>query len=181
MTQNGQFSANMSKRALKKYLGELKPDALREQLLDLHDRFPEVREYYKFVFNPNEDILLRQAQEKIREEYFPKRRKKAKARRSVAKNLIRHFETLEVSPTVMAELMAYNVNTAADYEPTRNCPDSFYKSIGVSFKQWVAHVHYHRINREFTQPIQDFMQKAEDRQWPNLEYLEDVLEQAESF
>jgi hypothetical protein len=67
----------MSKRALKKYLATLDEEALREQFMELYNRFPEVKTYYDFVFNPREDQLLRQAMERISEEYFPRRRKKA--------------------------------------------------------------------------------------------------------
>ena len=42
----------MSKRALKKYLSELKKGELEDQLLGLYEKFPAVKAYYSFVFNP---------------------------------------------------------------------------------------------------------------------------------
>ena len=51
----------MSKRALKKYLTELNKEQLEEQVLDLYQRFKEVKSYYNFVFNPKEDKLLEEA------------------------------------------------------------------------------------------------------------------------
>ena len=61
----------MSKRDLKKYLRELPRPALEEQLLDLYVRFPEVKTYYDFIFNPKEDKLVQEAKTKIGNEYFP--------------------------------------------------------------------------------------------------------------
>ena len=47
----------MSKTALKKYLAGLKKKDLELQILDLYGRFPVVKTYYDFVFNPKEEKL----------------------------------------------------------------------------------------------------------------------------
>jgi len=69
----------MSKRALKKYLVELPKKDLEEQMMDLYLRFPVVKEYYDFVFNPKEEKLIQQAKAKISNEYFPLKRRRPKA------------------------------------------------------------------------------------------------------
>ena len=61
----------MSKRDLKKYLGELTKEQLEEQLIELYEKFAPVKTYYDFVFNPKEDKLLQEAKVKISQEYFP--------------------------------------------------------------------------------------------------------------
>ena len=61
--------------------------------MDLYVRFPTVKAYYDFVFNPKEDKLIQEAKTKISNEYFPLKRKRPKARRSVAQKLIKHFKT----------------------------------------------------------------------------------------
>ena len=78
----------MSKRALQKYVGELKKKELEAQILDLYLRFPVVKEYYDFAFNPKEDKLVQAAKAKISNEYFPVKRRRPKARRSVAQKYI---------------------------------------------------------------------------------------------
>lgn len=167
----------MSKNALKKYLGQLDANALREQLLDLYGRFPDVKAYYDFVFNPQEDKLLEEATQRISEEYFPRRRKKAKARRSVAHKYIRHFRTLEVHPTVLAELMAFNLETARRYESGRNCPPAFYRSIYKSFREWGNHLVHHGIYAEFSQRARSFADGVEAADWPQKQAYADFLEQ----
>ena len=47
----------MSKRDLKKYLGELNKEQLEEQIIELYEKFSPVKTYYDFVFNPKEDRL----------------------------------------------------------------------------------------------------------------------------
>ena len=81
----------MSKRDLKKFVSELKKSQLEEQLLELYDKFPEVKTYYNFVFRPNENNLLKDAKIKISNEYFPIRGKRPKMRRGTAQKFINHF------------------------------------------------------------------------------------------
>jgi shikimate 5-dehydrogenase len=50
----------MSKRDLKKYLGELNKEQLEEQIIELYEKFSSVKVFYDFVFNPKEDKLLQQ-------------------------------------------------------------------------------------------------------------------------
>lgn len=170
----------MSKRALKKYLASLDTEALREQILDLYDRFPEVNTYYKFVFNPNEEKLLREAADKIREEYFPQRRKKAKARRSVAKKCIRHFKTLGVDPSVLGELMAFNLETALEYARKKPCYDAFYKSMAESYREWVGYVRYHMLFETFEPRIRAYAGKVAAEGWPNSGRFAEILETHET-
>lgn len=167
----------MSKKALKKYLQQLDAAALQEQILDLYARFPEVKTYYDFVFNPREDRLLREATQRISEEYFPQRRKKAKARRSVAHKYIRHFRTLGVDPVVLSELMAFNLETAQRYESRRNCPEAFYRSIYKSFLEWGNHLIHHGIYPEFRERATLFVEGVQAADWPNKQAFADFLEQ----
>ncbi len=168
-------SRYMSKRALKKYLDELDRTALQEQILDLYDRFPAVKTYYDFVFNPREDKLLQEAQAKIKEEYFPRRRKRAKARRSVAQKYIKHFQTLGMDPSLLADLMAFNLETALAYEPTRRCNDAFYKSIHLSFRQWLGHLNYHGIGEAFEDRVHELLRGVRSANWPNADAFEDLV------
>ncbi len=167
----------MSKKALKTYLAELGAPALREQILDLYGRFPEVKTYYDFVFNPQEDALLQEAMQRIGEEYFPRRRKKAKARRSVAHKYIRHFKTLGVDAGVLAELMAFNLETALRYEAGRNCPEAFYRSMFKSFREWGNHLVHHGIFPEFRKRATSFVEGVEAADWDQKQAFRDFLDQ----
>lgn len=168
----------MSKRALKKYLAGLGPEALAEQLLDLYDRFPRVKEYYDFAFNPKEDKLMQEAKARILKEYFPQSRRRPKARRSVAQRYIRQYETLGVDPYMLADLMAFNLETAARYEKVRRCPDAFYKSMYNSCRQWVTHLSHHGMLPESRDRVMAFLDTVREAGWPNAErflFLEDQL------
>ncbi|MDC0008130.1 DUF6155 family protein [bacterium] len=156
----------MSKRQFKKYLNELKKPALEQQLLDLYERFPLVKEYYDFAFNPKEDKLIQQAKTKISNEYFPVRRKRPKARRSVAQKFIKHFIKLGVEPHLIADVMLYNLEIAQTYSTNRNLPDSFFKSMLNSFTEAVHYVSVNALLGDFKERILKTYQWTQEKHWP---------------
>ena len=156
----------MSKRQFKKYLGELKKKALEEQLLDLYERYPLVKEYYDFAFNPKEEKLLQEAKAKISNEYFPVRRKRPKARRSVAQKFIKHYMKLGVEPFLIADLMLYNLEIAQTFSINRNLPDSFFKSMLNSFSEVVHYVAINGLLVDYRERLVKIYQLTQDHHWP---------------
>ncbi|MGJ8736406.1 DUF6155 family protein [Zobellia laminariae] len=155
----------MSKRKLKKYLNEIDKDAIEEQLLDLYDRFPEVKEYYNFIFNPKEDKLVQEAKTKISNEYFPVRRRRPKARRSVAQKFIKHFIKLGVDPHLIADVMLYNLEIAQVFEKNRNIPDAFYKSMMNSFTEAVQFISINGLLADYKERIVKIYTITEEQNW----------------
>ncbi|HZJ19108.1 MAG TPA: DUF6155 family protein [Pricia sp.] len=155
----------MSKRKLKKYLSELKKDAVEEQLLDLYSRFPVVKEYYDFIFNPKEDKPLQEAKTKISNEYFPVKRRKPKARRSVAQKYIKHFIKLGVESHIIADVMVFNLEIAQAFARNRNVPDAFFKSMLNSFEQAVQYVSLNGLLFDFKERILKIYQETQDQDW----------------
>ena len=141
----------MSKRALKKYLKELDKEDLEEQIIDLYERLDEVKVFYNFVFNPNERKLIENAKVKISKEYFPEnRRKRPKARRSVAQKFIKHFKELGVDPIKTADLMLYNIEIAQAFS-----------------EEAVKYILQNGIINEFEDRIVKIALQSESQDWPN--------------
>ena len=126
----------MSKRDLKKYLGELTKEQIADQFLELYDKFGDVKTYYDFVFNPKEEKLVQESKLKISNEYFPIKNKRPKLRRSVAQKYIKQFIILGVDPHSIVDVMLYNIEVAQRYSAIREMRyASFFKSILNSFEQ----------------------------------------------
>lgn len=155
----------MSKRALKKYLEGLKKPDLEEQMIDLYERFPVVKQYYDFVFNPKEDKWVQEAKVKISNEYFPLKRKKPRARRSVAQKYIKQFLTLGMAPHLIADVMLYNMEIAQSFSRERNVPDSFYKSMLNSFTQLIQHISLYELLPEFKERILKVYDTVLEQEW----------------
>ena len=155
----------MSKRALQKYIGELKKKELESQIVDLYLRFPVVKEYYDFVFNPKEDKLVQEAKTKISNEYFPMKQRKPRARRSVAQKYIKRFIKLGVDAHLVADVMLYNLEIAQSFSLEKNVPDSFYKSMSNSFKEGVHYISINGLVHDFKDRIVKAYQFTQDNEW----------------
>mgnify|MGYP001815626528 CR=1 FL=1 len=169
----------MSKRALKKYLAQLKKPDLEEQLIDLYMRFPEVKKYYDFVFNPKEDKLIQEAKMKISNEYFPLKRTRPRARRSVAQKYIKHFKTLGVEPYLLSDVMLFNLETAQRYSCIHTVNEAFYKSMLNSFNELIAHIAIHRLLPEFKNRIIEVFTFITDRNWSFQEEFERTMDKVD--
>lgn len=167
----------MSKRDLKKYLESLNKEQIAEQFLELYAKFPEVKTYYNFIFNPNEDKLLQEAKAKISAEYFPTKTKKAKLRRSTAQKIVKHFFMLGVEPHITAEVMIYNITVAQKYSAKKEMYySSFYKSILNSFEQCVNYCISNGILAHFRSQLQAVFAEVEKQKWPNKDEFKNAVE-----
>lgn len=166
----------MSKRELKKYIGELTKAQLQEQILDLYGRFKDVKSYYDFAFNPKEDKLLEECKFKISKEYFPVNTRKPKMRRSVAQKYIRNFKTLGVEPAVIADVMLYNIEIAQAFcseKPVKQ--DSFYASMLKSFQEAVAFIFDNGLHKQLQQRLDKIVDESIDQNWFNSKGFELAL------
>jgi hypothetical protein len=174
----------MSKRDLKKYLAELNKVQLEEQILELYEKFVPVKTFYDFVFNPKEEIILKEAKLKISNEYFPikklGRRSKPKMRRSVAQKLIKHFITLGVDPFIIADVMLYNIEIAQTYSSENAIKQElFYKSMFNSFEQAVDFIISNGIYADFKTRIGSIFQETVDQKWINQYEFERIISRVE--
>ena len=165
----------MSKKDLKIYLASLKKKQLEEQVLDLYERFNEVKTFYNFVFKPKEDKLLEDAKFKISKEYFPVSSRKPKTRRSVAQNIIKHYIQLGVDAYIVADIMLFNIETAQKYSNQKEIKqESFYKSMLKSFEQAVGFINEKKLNNEFNVRILKIITTSREQDWMNFEEFDFV-------
>ena len=174
----------MSKRDLKKYLAELNKVQLEEQIVELYEKFVPVKTFYDFVFNPKEEIILKEAKLKISNEYFPikklGRRSKPKMRRSVAQKLIKHFITLGVDPFIIADVMLYNIEIAQTYSSENPIKQElFFKSMFNSFEQAVDFIISNGIYADFKTRIGSIFQETVDQKWINQYEFERIISRLE--
>lgn len=168
---------NMGKRDLKNYLGQLDKEQIADQLLELYDKFPEVKTYYDFVFNPKEEKLIGEAKAKISNEYFPVKSRRPKLRRSTAQKYIKHFVSLGVDPIALADLMLYNLEVAQRYTAKREIRyASFYKSMFNSFVQVIDFVIANGLKPDFADRIQSIADQTHQQHWENYHAFEQEMQ-----
>lgn len=167
----------MSKRELKKYTGALTKAQLQEQIIDLYERFKEVKQYYDFAFNPKEDKLLEECKFKISKEYFPINTRKPKMRRSVAQKYIKHFKTLGVDPALIVDVMLFNIEIAQTFcfdKPVKQ--DSFYNSMLKSFQEAITYIYDNGLSKTMQPRMDKIVDEAIDQNWFNHKGFELALD-----
>lgn len=170
----------MSKRDLKKYLTELNKEQLELQLMELYDKFSNVKVYYDFVFKPNEVNLIKEAKLKISNEYFPIRGKKPKMRRSVAQKFIKHYITLGVDSFIIADIMLYNLEIAQSLSAEKVIKQElFFKSMLNSFQQAVSFMIEKGILLEFQNRVVAIKENAVTQDWINKYEFKAIVERFE--
>jgi len=170
----------MSKRDLKKYLESLDKIQIAAQLLELYDKFGDVKTYYDFVFNPKEEKLIGEAKAKISNEYFPTKSRRAKLRRSTAQKYIKHFVTLGVEPNALADFMLFNIETAQKYSAKREMRyNSFYKSMLNSFEQAVQFIVTNGLLPDYKKRLAAIKAEAVRQRWENHDAFSQVIESLE--
>ena len=158
----------MSKRELKQYLGDLTKEQLEEQIIDLYGRFKEVKTFYDFAFNPQENKLLEEAKWQVSKEYFPVNGRKPKMRRSVAQKHIRNFVRLGVDAPVIADLMLYNMEVAQTFSGERSVTqEAFYRSMLKSFEEALQFIEEHGLVAQLAQRINRIVDEAVGQRWMN--------------
>jgi len=149
---------------------------LEEQLLDLYIRFPSVKTYYDFVFNPKEEKLVQEAKTKISNEYFPLKRRRPKARRSVAQKYIKHFLKLGMDSHLIADIMCFNLEIAQTFAADRNVPDAFFKSMLNSFTEMTQYVSLNGLLAEFKERILKIYNNTQEQNWLHEEEFSRALD-----
>ena len=158
----------MSKRDLKKYLSNLNKVQLEEQIIELYDKFKEVKIYYDFAFNPNETKLIREAKIKVTNEYYPIKGKRAKMRRSVAQKFIKHFVLLGMDAYLIADLMLYTIEIAQTYSSEKDIKqEAFYKSMLTSFQQALHFMIEKGIVSEYKSRVEAIYENTVSQKWYN--------------
>jgi len=167
----------MSKRDLKKYLFDLNKEQLEEQIMELYDKFKEVKIYYDFAFNPNETKLIKEAKIKVTNEYYPIKGKKAKMRRSIAQKFIKHFVSLGMDAYLIADLMLYTIEIAQSYSSEKEIKqEAFYKSMLTSFQQAIHFMNEKGIISEFKSRVEFVYENTVSQKWFNNYEFQILLE-----
>lgn len=165
----------MSKLKLKKHLQDLNEEQLREQIVELYDKFKPVKTYFNFAFNPREDKLIEEAKVKISKEYFPTTKRRAKLRRTTATKLVKHFQSLEMSPDKIADIMLFAIEIAQTYTETRTIKnDNFFVGIYRQYTDALQWISGNNLMHMFKGRLEKIVEDTWDQDWFNKNSFQDM-------
>lgn len=167
----------MSKRDLKKYASELSKEQLELQIIELYEKFSDVKTYFDFVFNPNEKKLLKDAKFKISNEYYPLTTRKPKLRRSTSQKIIKHYISLGVDVFIIADIMLYSIEIAQSYTHEKKInQESFYKSMLTSFEFTISYCVENGIVNDFKDRAVAILEEVNNQKWSNSYQFQVIVE-----
>ncbi len=103
------------KRDFLRLLKELDEHELRDELQNLYDRFPVLREYYKLELSANTGKVLEKYKKDVRKAFFTGRgRRMARRGRSNSNKIIRAFSEVSIHARDLLELHLYRVEVMTE-------------------------------------------------------------------
>ncbi len=128
----------MSKSELKKYIGSLQENELREEILNLHQKLPEVKSYYAIELGSEADRkkIYDKAKKDIWNLYYISKRPRKRPRIQKVKALLKEREKLSIFTHETIDLYLYAVEIALAYLLTRSrTTKATYNSTAENFKK----------------------------------------------
>jgi hypothetical protein len=117
---------------LKKYLSQFTKEQLIGQILKLHKKYKDVKEYYEFSINPDVTTKRGKVKEAVLECFYPKRG--FKLRLKDAREIISGFKKLEPDAESLADVMLYYVECGVRFtNDFGDIDEPFYVSIERMF------------------------------------------------
>jgi len=93
----------MGLREVKSELNKQDKTTLIKHISELYKKFKPVKEYFDYYVNPNEEKILEEYKEKVREGFYPKRGFSLKL--SISRKAINDFKKLGTSKESIADLL----------------------------------------------------------------------------
>lgn len=103
----------MGLREVKKELDLLEKEELVYHISELYKKYKEVKEYFDFYSNPDEQAIIEKFKERIHEGFYPNRGKNLKLYR--ARKAINEFKKLGIGPEADGELLLYFTEISVKY------------------------------------------------------------------
>ena len=149
---------------LKKYLSQFTKEQLAGQILELHKKYKDVKEYYEFSINPDLTTKREKVKEAVLECFFPKRG--FKLRLKDARKIISDFKKLEPDAESLADVMLYYVECGVQFtNDFGDIDEPFYNSIAGMFNNAAKFIQENGLSEMFLARAQKIMEDTNDIGW----------------
>lgn len=167
----------MTKAQLKKHLQKLPKEQVIEVILELYEARKEAKEYLDFYTNPNEDAKLEEYKQIIFNEFYPKRGE-PKCRFSVCKKAISDFTKLKPSPSCIADLMLFYIETGVNFTTDfGDMWEQYYITMENNFAKAMDYINKVGYLEDLRPRIEKMLKISEDCGWGFPDTLYDLYHQ----
>lgn len=158
---------------LKKYLSQFTKEQLVGQILELHKKYKDVKEYYEFSINPDVSSKRANVKEAVLECFYPKRG--FKLRLKDARKIISDFKKLEPDPESLADVMLYYVECGVRFtNDFGDIDEPFYNSIAGMFGNTAKFIQENGLNDIFLPRANKIVEDTNGMGWGFHDELSDI-------
>ncbi len=166
----------MGLREVKIELKKLDNETLIKHISELYKKYKPVKEYFDFYVNPNEEKILEQYKEKVREGFYPKRGFALKL--SISRKAINDFKKLGTSNESLADLLLYFVECGVELTiEFGDIDENFYSSVENTFARALEVMEKEGILAKFEDRSYEIVEGTRNIGWGFHDYLGDVYSQ----
>lgn len=141
----------------KKVLSEMNEEELREELLKLYNKLPQVKEFYNQDLMTEEErqVVLKNYKSKIHKQFWTsKGNPKDYPSNAQIRTIISEYEKIAVFPYDIVDLLLYRVEVCTDYaNQFGGTLDADYNASITSFKKLVKLLKQHNLKQHFEKRI----------------------------
>ena len=167
----------MSKAQLKKHLLGLTQEQVIDVILELYDARKEAKEYLEFYMNPNDDIKLDEYKKIIYNEFYPTRGE-PKCRFSVCRKAVSDFKKLKPSPSCIADLMLFYIETGVNFTAEYgDMWEQYYTALENNFDKTMEFIYKNGYLDELRPRIEKMLKLSEKCGWGFPDTLYDIYYQ----
>lgn len=167
--------ANFSSKKLQTFLKSCSKDELGKQIVELCQKFDQVKEFYTVKLSGGiDDTEIREKYKIIiRNEYFPKRGF-GKIRQAVVRKAINDYKKVAYSPVGVIDLQLFYVESACDFtKEFGDIDENFYVSAENTFEKTVKEIVKLELQTDFKERCQNIVNNAVEG-WGFYDQLSDI-------
>ncbi|MEZ4959887.1 MAG: DUF6155 family protein [Saprospiraceae bacterium] len=136
----------------KKYLDSLDEAGLREELLKLFTKLPQVQEFYaqELMSDAERKAMLEDYKKKVYNQFWTRTGNPRKSSNAGLRTLLANFEKISVFPSEVIDLFLYRVEMATEFaNEFGGMPDADYNASISAFKKAVEMMVEHKLGEQF--------------------------------
>lgn len=158
--------AKVTQKDLKKFLEELNEEELRNEIKQLYQRFPIVKEYYQLELSTDSTAVVDDYKNKIRRYYFPTNRNIKKPKAAKMRELISQFKKVAPFPHDVIDLLLYQVETMMDFTEEKGYVTAgFYQTMVSRYKDATQLMMQEEAKEDFRERCQNILDQASFMSW----------------
>lgn len=161
----------MGLRDVKKELNDLEKEELIFHISELYKKYKDVKEYFDFFANPDEDEILVKFKARVYEGFYPTRGWRLKLAKS--RKAINEFKKLGISAQSDAELLLYFTEVAVKYAREKKVnTEAYYTRLENSFEKALEYMEKHALLDHFKPQCENVVIRSSKFPWGCAEHVE---------